>query len=301
MIGLWRVAVGFLGLLAIHGAAEAQAPAPQPALQLAQATAIEGPLTVDPGQTVQMMVSGGVAGGRLEIWGPVTQSGPGSLLASGEVSGGSVPVTAPNEPGSYELRYVAPSGALLVRRSFEVAAVPVRLWVPEQLGAGIPGAVRWRGPARPGDRLEIVDPATGAVVAEAAAEGTAGAENLTMIRAPQAIGDYVLRYVSGGGVVQRALPIRVGPSRTWLRSPIEVFVRESFPVTWHGPAEAGQVFQIVEPESGSAVASAAAEAGPASVSATLRAPARAGHYRVRLVNTQTGHVYADLPLDVDPR
>jgi hypothetical protein len=301
MIRPWLVAVGFLGALVASAGAGPQAPASGPALQLAQAAAIEAPFTVDPGQTVSVTVTGGVTGGRLEIWGPVTQTGRGGLLAGGEAAGGPVPVTAPNEPGSYELRYVSPGGGLLARRSFEVAAHPVRLWVPEQLGAGIPGAVRWRGPARPGDRLQIVDPATGAVVSEAAAEGSAGAENLTMVRAPQAIGDYQLRYVSGQGIVQRVLPIRVGPSRTWLRSPIEVFVRESFPVTWHGPAEEGQMFQIVEPESGTAVVSAAPETGPASVSATLRAPARAGNYRLRLVNTQTGQVYADLPLDVDAR
>ena len=205
----------------------------------ASAASIEGPFTVDPGQTVEMMVTGGVSGGRLEIWGPVTQSGRGSVIASGEVSGGSVPVTAPDRSGSYELRYVSPSGALLARRSFEVAAVPVTLSVPQQFGTGIPGL--------------------------------------------------------------RVLPIQVGPSRTWLRSPIEVFVGEPFPVSWEGPAEPDQQFQLVNPASDSVVSSATPETGPRGLSATLRAPGRPGHYRVRLVNTQTGQVYSDLPLDVDPR
>lgn len=268
----------------------------------ALAASIEGPWTVDPGQTVDMTIEDGVAGGRLEIWGPVTQDGRGSLLASGDAAGGSVPVTAPNRSGSYELRYVAPSGALLARREFEVAGVPVILSVPQQLGAGIPGEVRWRGPAAPGDMIQIVDPDSGAVISETAAEGTAGAENFAVIRAPVEIGDYHLRYVSGAqSAVLRVLPIRVGPSRTWLRSPIEVFAGETFAVEWHGPAEAGQTFEIFDPASGAVVGSAAPEPGPASVSARLRAPVRPGLYRVRFVNTETGQVHSDLPLDVDPR
>lgn len=267
----------------------------------ASAASIEGPFTVDPGQTVEMTVTGGVAGGRLEIWGPVTQSGRGSLIASGEVSGGSIPVTAPDRSGSYELRYISPSGALLARRSFDVAAVPVTLSVPQQLGTGIPGEVRWKGPAARGDRLQVVDPATGEVVSETAAEGQPGAWNSSVIRGPGAIGDYRLRYVTGGGAILRVLPIRVGPSRTWMRSPIEVFVGEAFPVSWEGPAEPGQQFQVVNPASDSVVSSAAPETGPTGLSATLRAPGRPGPYRVRLVNTETGQVYSDLPLDVDPR
>lgn len=269
---------------------------------LAAGASVEGPFTVDPGQTVEMTITGGVAGGRLELWGPVTRSGRGELLAGGEAASGKIPVTAPNQPGSYELRYLAPSGALLARRSFDVAAVPVTLSVPEQLGAGIPGEVRWRGPAGPGDRLQIVDPATGAVLSETAAEGAPGAENSAMIRGPEAIGDYHLRYLSGArGAVLLVLPIRVGPSRTWLRSPAEVSAGESFPAVWYGPSEPGQAFRIVNPASGAVVTSAAGAPGPDSVSATLRAPPRAGRYRLRFVNTETGQVHSDLPLFVNAR
>lgn len=267
----------------------------------ASAASIEGPFTVDPGQTVEMTVTGGVSGGRLEIWGPITQSGRGQLMAGGDVSGGSVPVTAPNQPGSYELRYVSPSGELLARRSFEVAAVPVTLSVPQQLGTGIPGEVRWKGPAATGDRLQIVDAASGQVVSEVAAEGKPGVWNSSVIRGPGAIGQYRLRYVSGGGSVLRVLPIDVGPSRTWMRSPIEVFVGESFKVSWEGPAEPGQRFQLVNPASNAMVSSAAPQTDPNGISATLTAPGRPGLYRVQLVNTETGQVYSDLPLDVDPR
>lgn len=265
----------------------------------AVAASIEGPWSVDPGQTVEMTVSGGVAGGRLEFWGPVTRDGQGSLLASGDAAGGSVPVTAPDRPGSYELRYVGPSGALLARREFEVAAVPIRLWVPEQMGAGVLGTVRWHGPAGPADMIQIVDPASGAVVSEAAAEGAPGAENATMIRAPTAIGDYHLRYVGGArGSVLRVLPVRVGPSRTWMRAPAHVGAGEAFDARWYGFPEPGQVFQIVDPSTGTEVATAQGEPAESGVSARLTAPRRAGAYRIRFVDTGTGQVHSDLPLHV---
>lgn len=272
---------------------------PGTAFRVAQAAEIAAPSTVDPGATVVIELSDASPGGLVEIWGPITQEGRGGQLGSVPATNSFATLTAPSRPGSYELRYVTPAGAVQARRMLDVASVPILLSVPHQLGAGIPGQVRWRGPARPGDRLQIVDPATGAVVSEAPAEGTPGAENATMLRAPQAMGDYHLRYVTGArNAVLRVLPIRVGPARTWTRSPGVVSPGESFPVTWHGPAEPGQRFEIFSPASGSVVASAAAEPGPTGVSARLRAPSRSGGYRLRVVNAETGQVYSDLPLRV---
>lgn len=272
----------------------------QPPMVRVAGVAIEVPWTVDPGQQIEVTIPGAVAGGRLEIWGPVTQGGRGRLLAGGEVTGHSVPVTAPVIPGSYELRYLGPSGSMLARRDFEVAAVPIRLWVPERLSSGVPGEIRWRGPARPGDMIQIADPATGAVVAEAPAEGAAGAENVTMIQAPAEAGQYHLRYVSRErGSVLRVLPITVGPSHAWLGLPPHVLTGQSFQVQWHGPVEPGQVFEIVDPTRNVVVVSAPAEIIRGGASAMLQAPDRTGVYRVRVVDTQSGRVRMDLPLTVD--
>lgn len=265
--------------------------------------AIEAPWTVDPGAKLEVAISGG-SGGRLEIWGPITQHGRGNMLAAGRVPGSSVPITAPNAPGSYELRYLGPSGELLARRSFEVAAVPIRLWLPLQLGLGVPGEVRWRGPARPGDAIQIVDPATGAVVSEAAAEGTPGAENVTVIQGPPNPGQYALRYVSHErGAVLRVLPISVGPSRSstndWMRVPISVTAGEAFQVRWYGAASAEHLFQLIDSKAGTVVASARPAATDTGATATIEAPSRPGKYRMRYVDTASGRVLSDLPFTVN--
>ncbi len=261
------------------------------------------PWTVDPGAKLEVAISGG-SGGRLEIWGPITQHGRGDMLAGGAVPGNRVPITAPNAPGSYELRYLGPTGELLAQRSFEVAAVPIRLWLPLQLGVGAPGEVRWRGPARPGDAIQIVDPATGSVVSETAAEGTPGAENITMIEGPPRAGQYALRYVSRErGAVLRVLPISVGPWRSstndWMRVPISVTADEPFQVRWYGPASPEHLFQLIDPASGTVVASARGAETETGVAATMEAPGRAGKYRMRFVDTASGQVLSDLPFTVN--
>lgn len=276
--------------------------APQPSLPLvrAGAAAIDAPWTVDPGQSVDVSIAGAVPGGRLEIWGPVRQGNGGRMLAGAEVSGVSVPVTAPNLPGSYVLRYLGPHGEILARRDFEVAAVPVRLSVPEQFGTGVPGQIRWRGPARPGDMLRIVNPASGAVISEAPAEGVAGAENVTTLRGPAQAGEYQLQYVSRErGSVLRALPITVGPAHGWMRLPEEITAGRPFDVEWRGPAAPGQLFQIIDPARDSVIASARPRLDAAGVSVILRAPEKPGTYRIRLIDTQTGKTYSDHPLRID--
>lgn len=286
-------------LLVPRPADAAPAPDETPPVIRVAGVAIESPPTVDPGQTLEVGISG-ASGGRLEIWGPVTQEGRGNMLAGAEVAGDSVPVRAPNVPGSYELRYLGPSGATLARRSLDVSAVPLRLSVPERLGAGVSGEIRWHGPARPGDMIQIVDPASGGVVSETPAEGTPGAENVAMIQAPQKAGQYQLRYVSRErGAVLRVLPITVGPSRDWMRVPLSVSSGQPFQVRWYGHAGPDHLFELVDPASGSVVTSTRGSATDTGLAATIEAPRRTGRYRMRFVDTQSGQVFSDLAFTVN--
>ena len=262
---------------------------------LAQTGAIEAPGTVDPGDSVVVTFRGATGDGWFELWGPITHTGRGGRLAIEPATGGRATLRAPMDPGSYELRFLTPGGVLRARTPFDVAAVPVTLSVPEQMGKGLETEIRWHGPARPGDLLQIVDPATGAVVSEVPAVGTPGARNITPIRSPEAPGDYLLRYVSGSrSVVLRSLPVTVVEGKAWLRSPVEVFAGEEFNVQWNGPLGDDHAFQVIDPVNDVVVSSQ-----PGAESATLVAPGRPGDYRIRYVDVATGFVHADLPLQVD--
>jgi len=262
--------------------------------------AIAAPGTVDPGQAFTATVPGGE--GQIEIWGPIDTSVTMTLLGAVPLVGGAAAMTAPAEPGTYELRHVGPTGARLGRFTLDVAAVPVTLSIASAIGAGLDNPVTWRGPGSPGDMIQIYDPASRSVVAEAPAVGAPGTENITTVRAPERFGAYELRYWSGKRQVPlRALPIVVEEGTAWLRSPVEVNVGDKFEVSWNGPAAPGHVYRIVEEPSGAPLAEHPAWGGGQSVAATLKAPKRAGRYRIQFVDGATGFVLADLPLEVDPK
>lgn len=175
---------------------------------LSSGAPITAPDTVDPGAAVNVVVGNAQAGSQIALWGPVTQQGRGSLMSETALVNGSAELTAPLVPGSYELRYIGASGSVLGRRAFDVAAVPVTLTVPTDVGTNGRLAVTWNGPANPGDHFEVVGPG-GQVLASAPAEGSPEATNTTEIPAPQQTGTMTLRYVASGGTVLRSIPFEV--------------------------------------------------------------------------------------------
>ncbi|MGD8439092.1 MAG: hypothetical protein PVG53_01050 [Holophagae bacterium] len=107
-------------------------------------------------------------------------------------------LTAPSDPGSYELRYVdGTTGDVLARAPIEVETIAVTLDVPPSATAGKRFTVSWTGPAAPGDMLtisrteaprhRILDWASTAVGSPAT------------LAAPERPGRYEVRYMTGAG------------------------------------------------------------------------------------------------------
>jgi Ca-activated chloride channel family protein len=294
-------------LPALVSAAGAATPQPRlqstgtaPVLRVADHLTISAPETVDPGATITVTISGSRPGGRIELWGPVvTRSDKGGFIDSVAEPGAFAVLTAPATPGSYELRYVSSTETVLARQALDVAAVPIMLSAPHSLGPGIGNEIEWRGPASPGDMIQVYDPTSRAVLSEVPAEGRPGAVNIAVLRGPERMGEFQIRYWSGTRqAVLRSLAVTIGEGDAWLRSPIEVFVGERFETKWIGSTETDHAYQIVDPATGTVLTSQPASG---SAPAMLKAPARPGAYRVRFVNLATGFILADLPLDVDPK
>lgn len=267
----------------------------------AAGTAIQVPGTVDPGQPVAVILEDGQGAGSLEVRGPDRGQGADRWVAAYPVAGSALTLLAPDEPGTYELRWLDPAGKLLARRRFDVAAQPVSLTAPQSLGAGYDERIGWTGPGAPGDMIQIYDPTSGRVLAEAPAVGTPGAHNATLIHTPDWRGPAKLRYWHGAsGAALRSLDITIGAGTGWLRAPIEVKTGERFVLEWQGASSIGLAYELVDPASGSVLQrEPAADASGATVTGRLKAPKRAGQYRVRMVNAETGFVVTDLPLQVD--
>ena len=103
---------------------------------LAAGVTLSLPETVDPGQSVPVMIEAGEPGATLEVWGPDRGDGYDRLVSGQPATGPEARIPAPAVPGSYELRYLAPNGKVLARAGLEVAVPPVSLSVPDPLGAG---------------------------------------------------------------------------------------------------------------------------------------------------------------------
>lgn len=166
---------------------------------------IDAPETVDPGQQITVSVSDASEGANIEVWGPVGQSGKGERLDSVPLTGGSATVTAPPVSASYELRLVGANGVTRAHRALEVAASPVMLEVPVDVNANAAMQVTWRGPAKAGDMLQIVDPATGMVLQSTPVAGDPGAPNVSQLAVPDHSGPLELRYVALDGTVLRSI------------------------------------------------------------------------------------------------
>jgi hypothetical protein len=123
--------------------------------------------------------------------------------------GSPLTVTAPIEPGVFEIRYVAAQGKnVLARHIVKVIAAEIDLDAPTQVSAGTPVSVRWAGPNNKGDYVTIVTAGTQDGQYAAYADTTRGTP-LT-IKAPAKPGPAEIRYMSGQGakvLARRAIEI----------------------------------------------------------------------------------------------
>lgn len=193
---------------------------------------------------------------------PVTWSGPGNAgdyvtivrPASGSSEYGSyretregaqLELTAPIEPGSWEVRYVAVrSKTVLARGALVVRAATADVTAPAAVVAGAAFAVQWRGPNRAGDYLTVVPQGTPDGQYRSYAETAKGA-TLTLT-APIDAGEAEVRYVTGTGAkVLARRAVRVTAASVTISAPAEAVAGSRVTITWAGPRNTGDYLTIV--------------------------------------------------------
>jgi hypothetical protein len=125
--------------------------------------------------------------------------------------GSPLSITAPIEPGAFEIRYVAAQGKnVLARRPIKIVAAEIEIDAPAQATAGSPVSIRWAGPNNRGDYLTIVVAGTPDGQYAAYADTTRGTP--LSIKAPAKPGPAEIRYMSGQGAkVLARRPIEIIP------------------------------------------------------------------------------------------
>jgi hypothetical protein len=214
------------------------------------------------------------------------------------------PVTlkAPQQPGSYELRYLAAASPYptLARVSITIVDATATLTAPASVPAGQEFAVQWTGPNNERDFIGLVK--------ADAAEGTyAGPYDYTRkgtpltLRAPDAAGEYELRYMMADTPYRTLGRTRVQVTGTaaTLSVPASVAAGATFPVQWQGPDNPRDFITIV-PAGTPAREYETYVYTSAGNPASIAAPEVAGAYEVRYLTAQTYATLATAAITVTP-
>ena len=159
---------------------------------------IDAPDEVSAGAMVEIAWTGpAAADDYLTIVSPDTEEGTWGNWEYVEADGAPVALRAPEEPGEWEARYLSGAdNATFATDRFEVVAVSASVSVASPVTTGEEVDIEWSGPGHAGDYLTIVE--------RDAPTGTYGHwqevsqdESVVRLPAPDASGDYEVRYLSG--------------------------------------------------------------------------------------------------------
>ena len=213
-------------------------------------------------------------------------------------NGNPAKITAPDEVGAYELRYVVGSSErTLASKPIEVTEVSATLVAPDNAPAGSEVTVEWVGPNNERDYITIVP-----VGAEEGAyldyKYTAN-ENPAKVLAPDATGPHEIRYVKGGSQGTLASrPIDLTPISASLEVLSELKAGQTVEVKWEGPNNERDYITVVEvgASEGSYQDYAYTDNGNP---ARFNLPATAGEYELRYVLGTSSRTLASLKITVE--
>lgn len=235
----------------------------------------------------------------------------GSELAYSYVDGGSpLAIRAPGKPGKYDLRYVweGPERRhVLATVTIDVGDAEVALLAPASVPVGKAFDVRWKGPGRAGDYIDIVPEGYGEFSGELSYFYVESG-NPARIRAPGKPGNYRLRYVleaPDGRKMLASVPLKVVEAHATLAFPPTAVAGTGIDVAWTGPAADGDYVDLVPDgydEFGGELSYFYIASSPDGETGTLKAPGDAGRYLIRYVlEAPDGRrVLASQPIRITP-
>jgi Mg-chelatase subunit ChlD len=209
-------------------------------------------------------------------------------------------VTLSEEPGEYELRYIARSGKkVLFRRKLTILPVSATLDAPKEAAGGARVTIRWTGPNNHADQVAIVPAGTAERTSSKVFHYTSRGNPLTLT-VPETPGAYEIRYLTGGSrsTLARAA-LTIGGASASLTAPASVVAGTDVKVTWQGPNGHFDRIQLAQkgaPDRTSAGGQFTSNGSPL----RLRAPLAVGSYELRYVTGASGTVLARTPVEVTP-
>ena len=153
-------------------------------------------------------------------------------------------LTAPLEPGNYEVRYVS-DRKVIARRPIEVTGVAATISGPRTAVAGTRHRISWTGPNGNRDWITVTKPSDRPRIYTEYAYTSKGSPQV--LRMPLEPGEYEFRYVQEGRKVLARQPVTITRADAGLDAPRSARAGSDVAVAWKGPAQNGDWITIVEP------------------------------------------------------
>lgn len=222
----------------------------------------------------------------------------GKYEAYGYASNGPWKTVAPDTPGEYEIRYLASKSpyTTLARVPLIVTPVTVELSAPDVVKAGSEVQIHFKGTLNPKDFITIVE--TGTPDRKYKKYKYTNAGSPAKIEAPDAAGDYEIRYLSGQEYRTLAMRLlKVEAAHAELTVPPTIGAGSAIEVSWKGPSNRGDFITVVEvgTKEGKYGKYAYTERGNP---LQIPAPETAGDYEVRYVTGGERLTLASAPIRV---
>jgi len=212
--------------------------------------------------------------------------------------GSPLKLRAPDQPGSYELRYLtAQTRATLARLPITVAEVTATLEAQPAANAGAEIRVTWTGPDNQRDLITIVS--AGEEEGKYGNYTYTGKGSPLKLRLLETPGSYELRYVTAQSRRTLArLPITLMPVTAALEAAPVVTAGTMVQVTWTGPDNLRDYIAIARPDQEGRQQLTYTYTGSGSP-LKVKAPKEPGNYELRYVTAQDKNVLARLPITVN--
>jgi Mg-chelatase subunit ChlD len=214
-------------------------------------------------------------------------------------AGNPLKVKVPDQPGRYEVRYHSGGSGykVLAKAPLEVTDIAASLEAAASVPAGGTIQVKWKGPNGQGDFISI--DAVGAPDRTYGNYAYPSKGNPLAVQAPDAAGDYVLRYHLGNSYrVLASRPLHVGTVGATLEFPAQANAGGTLAVKWTGPGHKGDFISIDKVGAADRTYGNYAYPEAAGRPVEIRVPDEPGDYLVRYHLASSYGVVGSAPLTV---
>ncbi|MFG6539348.1 VWA domain-containing protein [Sulfitobacter sp. CS16] len=208
-------------------------------------------------------------------------------------------LTAPAEPGLYELRYILNEGAkILATAPIEVTAPEATISGPETVTTGAAFEIEWSPPIHPRDMVTILP--VGSKEGATGPYRRVGDKTTGQLTAPAEPGLYELRYILNEGAKTLATsPIEVVEAEIGISAPGTARAETEVEVSWSSTIHPRDMITLLpmgakEGETGQYFRAGDRTQG------SLKAPSEPGVYEIRYILNEGLRTLASVPLEVVP-